>query len=357
MIAIGAIFVVGGLLCLIISFLSIVQYNPQSALQSPLFPTADSDNLKSLPKARNSMSDLFSILRALESNIPFGFAHFNDGEIIALDCTEGEKTVFSWNQKCTPRLNVAMQNALRNTAPNFYVGLPCNCEFKGVMYLRALGHLNITHDLPYQYYGNLKANNPQMPSTNEIACPATSATLKFKNEKLKDRLTVATLFINGNFIRAKKELTRILNKAVDVQKRGVHVVVATERFVDRLPFPVTSAQYVTTENAFENNYDTFRTAEFLAQAKYGPNDIVLIMAGSVGRILASEWGLLRSDVTFLEMGSFWDTELWSRTKHFLGVQRPCMDQQDLIGLPCNNRWIHSLPQIIPEGYLPLGYLC
>ena len=347
--------------CCLISFLLIIlltiQFNLAPSSENAEFQLSDNQRLLSLPKATNSMSDLLVILRAMESNIPFGFAHFNDGEISALDCLEGEKTVFSWNQRCTQKLNFAMRNAFLNTAPNFYVGIPCNCEFRGLFYLLALQNLNISHNLPYQLGEQNAHDHNSLPLNDREACPATSATLILPDDRLKDRITVATLFINGNFIRAKKELTRIIKKAIFVQGRGVHVVVAHDRFVDRLPFPLKSVQYVSKSDAFEINYEKFRTEKFLFDAQYEKDDIVLIMAGPVGRILASEWGQLRSDVTFLEMGSFWDTELWARPKHFLGISRACMDREDLIGLPCRNRWVHALPQIIPEGLLPLSYLC
>lgn len=345
--------------CFVIISSFILVSNFSSSLGSEDISMLVNQKLISLPKLNNSMSDLFHILHALESNIPFGYAHFNDGEMTALNCAEGEKTVFSWSQRCTPRLNHAMQNAFQNTASNFYIGIPCNCEFRGVAYLIALQYLNITHDLPYQLSAEYSSNwpEPAFPASDDEACPATPATLTIPNAHLRDRITVATLFINGNFIKAKKELIRIMNKAVTIQKRGIHVVVAHDRKVERLPFPLKSVQYVARENAFETNYEDFRTPQFLNAAQYEPNDIVLIMAGPVGRILASEWGLLRSDVTFLEMGSFWDAELWNRPKHHLGVVRSCMGKSDRVGLRCENRWIHFLPQIIPEGYFPLRYFC
>ena len=319
---------------------------------------SENQRLLFLPKVNNSMSDLSLILHAIESNIPFGYAHFNDGEMSALNCAEGSETVFSWNQRCSPRLNIAMQNAFRNTASNFYIGIPCNCEFRGFHYLVALRYLNITHNLRYKLSNDVHFFDPQQVPLNDYdACPAKSATLTLPDNRLKDRITVATLFINGNFLRAKKELTRIINKAITIQKRSVHIVVAHDRFVHRLPFPIKSVQYVSRQNAFEENYEEFRTEKFLTNAGITQDDIVLIMAGPVGRILASEWGLLRADVTFIEMGSFWDTELWNRPKHHLGVSRPCMAKDDVIGLPCSNRWIHYLPQTLPEGLLPLGYLC
>lgn len=344
--------------CILFVSLLLVYSNFRTSSDTRRNAISETDYLLQLPKASNSMSDLSSILRAMESNIPFGFAHFNDGEMMALECSEGQKTVFSWSQRCTPRLKEAMQNAFMKTAPNFYIGIPCNCEFRGISYLVALRFLNISHNLPYRLMaGRRYDDDTQLPLNNDAACPAIRPILTMPNDYLRDRITVATLFINGNYIRAKKELTRIINKAVSVQNRGVHAIVAHNRKVHKLPFPLKSVKHIAQKDAFEANYDEFRTMDFLSAANYKPNDIVLIMAGPVGRILASEWALLRSDITFLEMGSFWDVELWSRPKHHLGISRACMDTKDITGLSCAHWWVHYVPTIFPEGYLPLPYFC
>jgi hypothetical protein len=344
--------------CIIFVGLLLIYSNYRTSSDTRRTSIDEVEDLLLLPKASNSMSDLINILHAVESNIPLGFAHFNDGEMVALECSDGQKTVFSWSQRCSRRLKEAMQSAFMKTAPNFYIGIPCNCEFRGLAYLVALRFLNITHDLPYRLNdGKSYDDDTQMPLNNDEACPATRPMLTMPNDYLRDRITVATLFINGNYIRAKKELIRIMNKAVTVQNRGVHVVVAHNRKVQNLPFPIKSVKYIAQKDAFEANYDEFRTMSFLTAANYKPNDIVLIMAGPVGRILASEWAFLRSDVTFLEMGSFWDTELWNRPKHHLGISRACMDRNDIIGLSCSHWWVHYIPTIFPEGYLPLTYLC
>jgi hypothetical protein len=51
------------------------------------------------------------------------------------------------------------------------------------------------------------------------------------------------------------------------------------------------------------------------------------MAGPLGRILASEWTVLRPDITFLDFGSFFDALLSERT-YPLDIVRDCMFQGD-----------------------------
>jgi len=80
-------------------------------------------DFSSLPKASNSMKDLNIILDLLKRGIPFGYSHFNDGEINAIHgCKEGESTDWGW-QNCSSGLKKALVQSMRNTAPNFYIGI------------------------------------------------------------------------------------------------------------------------------------------------------------------------------------------------------------------------------------------
>ena len=55
----------------------------------------------------------------------------------------------------------------------------------------------------------------------------------------------------------------------------------------------------------------------------------MAMSGPLGRILASEWSLLRPDVTFIDMGSFWDKELFGKMHHAIANSIPCMYKSDV----------------------------
>ena len=84
-------------ICCLLGTILLMQFNLSRNEESVL--GRENHMLLSLPKVNNSMSDLSLILQALESNLPFGYAHFNDGEMSALFCEEGSRTVFSWNQR------------------------------------------------------------------------------------------------------------------------------------------------------------------------------------------------------------------------------------------------------------------
>lgn len=231
-----------------------------------------------LPSTSTSMRDLLILLKLLEDNVPFGYAHFNDGEINALNCPDGGETDWGW-QKCSSSLKDAMIRSMSRTAHNFYIGITCSCEFNMKPWVITMDILNITHTLPY--------SSKKLPTITGDPCPDVPPVLKFPSEQLKIRLTVATIFINGNNAHARKELVRILNKAINEQGRAVHVVTAEGHTTDRLPFKVKSVIRAAKHHAFDRDYEAFRSPAFVDKTKFAPNDIVLIMAGPFGRIIAS----------------------------------------------------------------------
>ena len=222
---------------LLISFASVVVATQDRLRRRQVLQVANVTS-SSLPATSNNMHDLVILLKALEANVPFGYAHFNDGEINALTCPEGGETDWGW-QKCTQKLKDVLTRAMRNTAPNFFVGITCLCEFNMKPWVYTMNLLNITHNLPYSI------NN--MPNVKGDPCPAHPPKLKFPSRQLKTRLTVATIFINGNHEHARKEIIRILNKASKEQGRGIHVVTGEGHVTDRLPFPVKSGKKSTYE--------------------------------------------------------------------------------------------------------------
>ena len=96
-----------------------------------------------------------------------------------------------------------------------------------------------------------------------------------------------------------------------------------------LPFKTKSVFFAARRHAFEHDYSRIRTSKFLE--RYTDGDVVLIMLGPLGRVLASEWCLLRSKVTFIDMGSFWDAELWGRHQYggYVASPKACMFKNDL----------------------------
>eukprot|EP00607_Mallomonas_marina_P002661 CAMPEP_0182437796 /NCGR_PEP_ID=MMETSP1167-20130531/85290_1 /TAXON_ID=2988 /ORGANISM="Mallomonas Sp, Strain CCMP3275" /LENGTH=233 /DNA_ID=CAMNT_0024630845 /DNA_START=639 /DNA_END=1337 /DNA_ORIENTATION=- len=233
-----------------------------------------------MPNATHSMEDLKIYLELLRSNVSFGFAHFNDGEIFSIaDTSDGQETDWGW-QNCSKEMSIAMFNALTNTAPNFYIGIPCLCEFKGKFFFKALEYLNVSH---------VGLNTPPLEPEK---CPTKPAVLKFPDESyhpyLSKRLTVATPFINGNYHYAKTKLKGVLNE-ITQQGRRVHVVCGEGHSPSGIGFPVKSTVFAKKRHAFNSDYSRMRTLNFTYSQGYAAGDVVLIMLGPLGRILASEW--------------------------------------------------------------------
>lgn len=323
-------------------------------------------DVTSLPDLNGDMSDLPALLSALESSEPFGFAHFNDGEIkMADDCERGSKMQlnmdYGW-QKCTEEIAEVMRSslslhflspaailgnehgfnystdikneaerrvhAIRTRRSNFYAGIPCRCEFNG---------------LPHQHALHLLAVNVSSIGNEIETCPTRNMlneTLIATDSLLHGRITPATLFINGNYFKAKSRLVTFLSRlgrsTPSNSSRLVHVVTGLGHETNRLPFKNT-AHFAPKEHAFEHKYESMRSLEYThghteansdtKSVGFADGDVVLLMLGPLGRILASEWTFIRDKVTFIDLGSFFDMVLWNR-KHQLGRQRTCMHMMD-----------------------------
>ena len=275
-----------------------------------------SGNSVLLPKMTTSMKDISGLLEALKQGIPFSFAHFNDGEVKALSCQTGEKTDRGW-QRCSSELNKAMFGAMTRRADNFYFGIVCPCSNPTSIFLDTLKLL------PRLSHGFSKTST--CPPYH-LGINGTDA----ESIKFRDRLTVGDVFVNGNYLHSRMELIKIFNNVVN-QGRDIHVVVGEKHNVSALPFVVKTISRVSNTNAFDNYYHKMRTTQFVNDVGYHSEDIVLLLCGPLGRILASEWSLLYSNITFLDMGSFWDSYLWGSNLQLDG-QYACMYETDYNGV-------------------------
>eukprot|EP01041_Mallomonas_annulata_P000836 gene836-1629_t len=310
---------------------------------------------KDLPKTSMSMNDLKIFFNLLRRNISFGFAHFNDGEVHSMSyCPEGKIIDSGW-QNCSTALSRATLEAMTNIAPNFYVGIPCHCEFDGIPFFKALKFLNISHSPSIQPAKKLKSSNDSSTNTtrnniqlgqninnnnditnsthksvNDSTCPSHQISLHFPPNSLhRNRLTLATVFINGNFNRAHQLLPMMLNYIMK-RGRGVHVITGAGHHTERLKFPIKSVYFAAKTHAFDINYHEMRTLNFLNE-RYKPGDVILLMLGPLGRILASEWCLLTSSMTFIDLvPSDMDIARYlnlvrdiPRVKAFLLEHKPC----------------------------------
>lgn len=119
-------------------------------------------------------------------------------------------------------------------------------------------------------------------------------------------VTVATLFLNGNYKLARKALPEIL-RATGVR---VHLVTGehadVSRFADLTSITPVNVLRVAQRHAFPRSYIGLQQA----WQQVAAGDVVLLCAGPLGSILAAEWFALQPKATYLELGSFFDPELW-----------------------------------------------
>ena len=281
---------------------------------------ADQSNMH-LPNTTMSMKDMDLLFDALERGIAISYAHFNDGEILAIECADGVSVDFGF-QKCSHKLRYAMSESLENAGKgkNFYFGVACLCMWKAEPFLKTMKYLNITtSSLPYAL--------ENLPGSDREACPASPVVLNMTYSSInRDRITVGTVFLNENYQESKRRMNKLLYEATTNRSRGVHAIIGSHKDHKKLPFPLTSVHYVPKTEAFDA-YDVVRSSSFLDIAGVKAGDYVLIMAGPMGRILASEYSQLRDDISFLDMGSFWDED-FGDAMYIHGGSAPCMFAND-----------------------------
>ena len=215
-----------------------------------------------LHDATATMQDLETLLIKLARREPFMYAHFNDGEIIAVDRTDG--TTDRGMQRLSPALSKAMRAALRTDRNNMYFGVPCAQEW------------------------------PE----------AHSRALHIMADSRSTQTTVANLFVNGNYVQARRLLPRLLL----ARKSRVFMVVSANADMARFQ-TLTGLRprvlRVPPRDAFPAGFKQLRGA----WESLHDGDVVLMCAGPLGRVLAVEWFARRPKTTILELGSFFDPEL------------------------------------------------
>lgn len=315
----------------------------RNLLQNPKIPMLSSYNLTSLVNSSNgahlnrrlhpqvfdlqdmhqSMNDLNSLLRMLESAVPFAFAHFNDGEIEAIDCVDTERTVdFGW-QRCSNELSASLRRAMLNSPYHMYVGIPCVCEHFTRPFVRALQILNIT-------LVDTNAGNASIAALTKAACLSKPPVFQTIHSAVPlRRITAANLFVNANLVwYAQSEMMRILNARAFQISKPVFLFVGNNSDPSLLPFP-SKAVYLPSKNAFDSHYHQMRTAAYLSGHNITHGDIVLLMIGPLGRVLTSEWAHILPNTTFLNVGSFYDQFMWGRHGRNIAKHRACMSKEDV----------------------------
>ena len=220
-----------------------------------------------LGRLSHTMKDLQPLLERLASGAPFAYAHFNDGELQALQRTKGRTD--RGLQRLSASLQARVRRALRTDAPNLVIGVPCSRNFP------------FSHALAMAQLANATAT----------------------------RLTVATLFINRNYEAARALLPRLVRARVACGAARLHLVVSEAADMARFGRCTGLAPHRVLRVPATDSYPAGFDAHADAWRGVEPGDVVLLCAGPLGRLLAVRWFARQPHATYLELGSFFDPEL------------------------------------------------
>lgn len=194
----------------------------------------------------------------LESNIPFAFARFNDGEIGGL--VNKDFIASRGAQIISLNLKNKLLEALTFKFYNYWVGIPCP----------------VCYPEMHTFADNLLGD------------------YEFK--------TLAVELINRNYSKFIIEIVPLL------KTRNIHWVGGTDQNLKSLlseGFNIISHTKVPIYNAF-SAYEEIRGL----YSQFNSNDVIILSAGPLERVLAYEWFKARPDVTILGLGSTFDP--WTR---------------------------------------------
>ena len=188
----------------------------------------------------------------LTNGIPFGYARFNDGEMMAIDRIGS--IVARGDQVVNTSLSQALREALQHKQDNYYIGVPCS-----LCYPR---YNSLAHDIVGDY---------------ELLTRAVVTTNRnwkhFMNEFPPAMTGKRLIWIGGN------------DQDIDAIKGlGLNVVKAA-----RVPR--------------RNSWDYHQKLKEHLPDYFESGDVVGISLGPAARVLVREWFEEYPDITFIDMGS------------------------------------------------------
>ena len=143
-----------------------------------------------------------------------------------------------------------------------------------------------------------RAGKSAQPSASALSAPASRRGL----------LTPATVFINQNYLTARALLPRLLVRQA-AAGRKIHLIASEHadlgRFRACTGIVPASVLRVPAMDAFPSGLTVLDDAA----RGFGADDVVLICAGPLGRLLAVKWHRAQPLATYLELGSFFDPDL------------------------------------------------
>ena len=228
----------------------------------------------------------------IKNNINFAFGHFNDGEISLILNEAPAKGISRGKQKCYPLLSKKILLSLKYRHKYYFPGIPCSTCYKSY----------------YLFSKNL------VGKTDVPACV-------FHHTKISHFYPFLSS-IEG------KKLYWFVDKGKDLSKfneLGYNI-------------DISSKILVKSKNSFDD-YDKIKKI-----CNFENNSIVMLLCGPLGRILAKEWFIENKNVTYLCLGSYFDSLLCGKKRNYENISRhkycpECFDKNSIIRELYNSNFI------------------
>ena len=230
----------------------------------------------------------------IKNNINFAFGHFNDGEISLILGEAPRKGISRGKQECSSLLSNKIELSLKYRHKYYFPGIPCSTCYKRY----------------YLFSRNL---------VGKIHVPA----CVFHHTKISHFHPFLSS-IEGKklywFVDKGKDLSKFneLNYNIDISSKII----------------------VKSKNSFDDYVKIKKTCNF------ENNSIVMLLCGPLGRILAKEWFIKNKNVTYLCLGSYFDSLLSSNKRSYEDISRhkycsECFDKNYIIRELYNSNYINQ----------------
>jgi len=194
----------------------------------------------------------------IENNINFAFAHFNDGEISLI--LGKANTISRGMQKASNLLKDKLLLALQYQSKNYYAGIPCSICFPE--YHKYCININNNLCTPACIFHHTKLTHLDR------------FLLSLENKKIY-------WFVNNDM-----NLNNLKKKNYNIDISSIYIIPS--------------------KNAFDK-YEEIRN-----KCDFENNSIVILLCGPIGRILTHEFYQKNNNVTYLCLGSYFDSILTNK---------------------------------------------
>ena len=204
----------------------------------------------------NLLDQMKIFLYLLRRKIPFAYAHFNDGEMTMM--MDHTVSPLSLEQKASRELSTKLVKAFTHKQMNYFPGSPCSLCYPKLH----------THANELRSHANVSWHALSFHHTKTVYFRPFIESLR--NQKLHW------------IINERHNLARMKEFGLDV---------SNTLMVPRI-----------------NAFDAYADIHY-AHDTFEDGSIVFLLCGCLGRVLAQEWFHLRPNVTFLCLGSYFDSHI------------------------------------------------